>query len=489
MLAMIREIETSLGHVVADAIRGEAFNVRDQGGRFSFILVDSACTPVALDRVDGISAYTTRRSVIEPEARERLSKLHEDQRRPSLHLRGVRVTGQLEWDRLTFRPQIRVDELACTTVGPIGQELQRTQAAGARSSRTLPPWPLRVMFVGSASLDACRDLERSAPGCIDLTAMDAPMMGSRVVSTLTALLGDAGPDQWDLVVIARGGGDEVSLLPFSDRRLVSAVAESRVPVLVAIGHTADHPLCQSAAACWVDTPSGAGRLLAAVVRETSSDVERLRARCGDLKSWALDRLANRRDKLTIVLASETARARRRQTGIWIGWSMLFVAVMSALLATAPSRSWGTTLAVALTVSLVGVGLPICAARIERRQGAARAPPNIHDLDGDWPVAMRTLRSLRWSRVALDARVKAIGDAIAALQPVYTSGPVNIVDPAAQHKEVEWLANQHYSDDIEWAQDMDRASRCADTLLARLAIADARPDGRRRAGDRTMPAAQ
>src|SRR6478609_803912 len=49
-------------------------------------------------------------------------------------------------------------------------------------------------------------------------------------------------DEVDVIVLARGGGSFEDLLPFSDERLVRAVALTRTPVVSAIGHEQDTPI-------------------------------------------------------------------------------------------------------------------------------------------------------------------------------------------------------------------------------------------------------
>ena len=65
----------------------------------------------------------------------------------------------------------------------------------------------------------------------------------------------------DAVVITRGGGSAEDLAAFNDERVVRAIATSRVPTVVAIGHEIDLSLAEMAADLHASTPSNAAELL------------------------------------------------------------------------------------------------------------------------------------------------------------------------------------------------------------------------------------
>lgn len=69
------------------------------------------------------------------------------------------------------------------------------------------------------------------------------------------------PDPPEIIVITRGGGSTEDLSAFNDEQLVRAIAQSRVPVLVAVGHEVDWTLAELVADLRASTPSGAANAL------------------------------------------------------------------------------------------------------------------------------------------------------------------------------------------------------------------------------------
>ena len=78
------------------------------------------------------------------------------------------------------------------------------------------------------------------------------------MATLAELAGEPGVD---VIVVTRGGGSFEDLLPWSDERVVRALAGCRVPVVSAVGHEQDTPLCDLAADVRASTPTAAARLV------------------------------------------------------------------------------------------------------------------------------------------------------------------------------------------------------------------------------------
>ena len=130
------------------------------------------------------------------------------------------------------------------------------------------------------------------------TYVQGPRAAAEMVDALRAL---CEREDVDVIVLARGGGSFEDLLPFSDERLVRAVASCRVPVVSAVGHEQDTPLCDLAADVRASTPTAAGKLVVPELSVVAAGLDRARttlartvqatlARKGQALAHTLDRL-------------------------------------------------------------------------------------------------------------------------------------------------------------------------------------------------------
>jgi len=151
----------------------------------------------------------------------------------------------------------------------IEQLKQRLAAEGLfrlELKKPLPVLPQRIGLITGRNSDAKKDILRNtharwaaAQFEIREVATQGPSAPQEVAAALAEL--DADP-RVEVIVIARGGGAlEEVVLPFSDERLIRAVAAAQTPVVSAIGHEADRPLLDEVADMRASTPTGAAKLL------------------------------------------------------------------------------------------------------------------------------------------------------------------------------------------------------------------------------------
>ena len=134
-----------------------------------------------------------------------------------------------------------------------------------KRKKPLPRFPAIVGVVSSPTGAAIRDilniLGRRAAG-LRVIVLPAPVQGADAAPALARRIEQA--NQWklaDVLIVGRGGGSLEDLLPFSDEKLVRAVAASEIPVISAVGHEIDWALCDFASDLRAPTPSAAAELV------------------------------------------------------------------------------------------------------------------------------------------------------------------------------------------------------------------------------------
>jgi exodeoxyribonuclease VII large subunit len=168
------------------------------------------------------------------------------------------------------------------------ERLKRTLAAeglfSAERKRPLPLLPRRIGLLTGNEAAAKRDFVTAVTArfpaarvLVAETYVQGPQAPAAVAATLAALCEEP---EVDVVVVARGGGSFEDLLPFSDERVVRAVAACRVPVVSAVGHEQDTPLCDLAADARASTPTAAARLVVPDERELRTHLDRLHTALG-----------------------------------------------------------------------------------------------------------------------------------------------------------------------------------------------------------------
>jgi exodeoxyribonuclease VII large subunit len=99
---------------------------------------------------------------------------------------------------------------------------------------------------------------------------------------------NASAKSYDVLVLIRGGGSADDLAAFSTEQVTRAVAASRIPTLVAIGHEVDISLAEMAADQRASTPSNAAELLVPDKNAVNKEIRAFKPQLNQLLSYRLD---------------------------------------------------------------------------------------------------------------------------------------------------------------------------------------------------------
>jgi len=161
----------------------------------------------------------------------------------------------------------------------------RLQAEGLfddSRKKPIPPLPRRIGIVTSPQAAALRDilniLERRHHSA-NVLIFPAQVQGETASAEVSAgirYLNQAG--NVDVIIVARGGGSAEDLASFNDEALARTVADSRIPLISAVGHETDFTIIDFVSDLRAPTPSAAAELVIRSRQEVEEQAEGLRQR-------------------------------------------------------------------------------------------------------------------------------------------------------------------------------------------------------------------
>lgn len=144
--------------------------------------------------------------------------------------------------------------------------------------RPLPYPPARIGLITSSESAAYADFTKILNerwGGIDIELADVQVQGEAAVGQIVRAIEwfNEQAELSEVLVITRGGGSAEDLAAFSTEQVTRAIAASRIPTLVAIGHEVDLSLAELAADRQASTPSNAAQFLTPDKREERARVK------------------------------------------------------------------------------------------------------------------------------------------------------------------------------------------------------------------------
>lgn len=168
--------------------------------------------------------------------------------------------------------------LTVRTVEPIGEgslkrafdllkaKLEKEGLFEESRKRLLPTLPSRIGLITSTQAAGYADFTtilNQRWGGMEVMVANVTVQGASAPGQMVSAIQHFNEmsDPPEVIVMVRGGGSADDLAAFNDEPLVRAVAASRVPTLVGVGHEVDTSLVDLAADVRAATPSNAAQLL------------------------------------------------------------------------------------------------------------------------------------------------------------------------------------------------------------------------------------
>ena len=219
------------------------------------------------------------------------------------------------------------------TLGDIARQRQQTilrlQEDGVMDlQRTLsmPLLPRRVAVISAADAagygDFCHQLQSNAAGFMFRTQLFAAVMqGEQSPASIIAALERiaAAVEDYDVVVIVRGGGATTDLRNFDDYSLAFHCANFPLPIIAGVGHTRDVSVVDMVVHTSVKTPTAAAEWLINAMQEQADRLGELYLRLQRVAQMAIRKQQNKLDHLwqsLRFLMQQRLHRQRTQLELW-----------------------------------------------------------------------------------------------------------------------------------------------------------------------------
>lgn len=221
------------------------FSLKDEGARISAVMYRSAFQRVKFNIEEGMKVF---------------------------------VTGKITLYEPSGAYQIVIDSIQPDGIGVLYQQLEQLKEkfkkAGLfdRPKLPIPRFPKKIAVITSPSGAVIRDIittiNRRYP-IVEITVIPTRVQGKEAAGEIVAAFNKVKDrqDEFDTVIVARGGGSIEDLWCFNDEQVAMAILNCPLPVISSIGHETDTTLSDLVADIRVATPTAAAEIAVPVLQE------------------------------------------------------------------------------------------------------------------------------------------------------------------------------------------------------------------------------
>lgn len=188
----------------------------------------------------------------------------------------------------------------------------RTKGLDQMNKRVLlPRMPFHVGLISAAGSRAESDFldqlsELKFPGHV--TFISCPMQGSEVPKKVTQAITQLEKEKCDVIVLTRGGGSAADLRWFDAPEIAYKIAESKIPIVAAIGHHDDYCVAEEISFLRQKTPTAAADFVAGKFAEVQIQIARYGVELRRLLSQSYEKARSNQSLLFRELQNATERS-------------------------------------------------------------------------------------------------------------------------------------------------------------------------------------
>ena len=159
--------------------------------------------------------------------------------------------------------------------------------------RPIPKLPSKIGIItaptGAAIRDILTTIKRRYKIC-NTILFPALVQGPQAAEDIANKIKIANTYDLDVLIIGRGGGSIEDLWPFNEEVVASAIYQSKIPTISAVGHEIDFTIADFVADLRAPTPTASAELAVPSSIELENNINQLRKRCNIFISNCINNL-------------------------------------------------------------------------------------------------------------------------------------------------------------------------------------------------------
>ncbi|MDE6472419.1 MAG: exodeoxyribonuclease VII large subunit [Clostridia bacterium] len=195
---------------------------------------------------------------------------------------SVILKGSVDYYSKGGRLNFNVDSITSIGKGLLAYKLELLKVKLAKEGlfdtaykKAIPPYPTDVCVITSASGAVINDIKKTVRrknDIINIYVKDVKVQGLDAHKDIIKALEVVDEMNFDVIIIARGGGSAEDLMPFNEEELVRAIFRCKTPIISAVGHESDVTLCDEVADYRSATPTAAAEKIAYDTQELKEHI-------------------------------------------------------------------------------------------------------------------------------------------------------------------------------------------------------------------------
>jgi exodeoxyribonuclease VII large subunit len=200
----------------------------------------------------------------------------------------VMAVGRISLYEASGNYQIYVEHMEPDGVGALYQAYEQLKAKLDKEGlfqapkKILPKYPKRIAVLTSPSGAVIRDIittTRRRYPIAQIVLFPTVVQGAKAADDVVKNIGRVeAMENFDTMIIGRGGGSIEDLWPFNEERVARAIFEAKTPIISSVGHETDTTIADLVADVRAATPTAAAELAVPVLTEELLRIEERQAR-------------------------------------------------------------------------------------------------------------------------------------------------------------------------------------------------------------------